>query len=350
MISRYQRQVVLPEVGQAGQDKIARARVLCVGAGGLGSPALLYLAAAGIGHIGIADHDRVEETNLQRQILFTEADIGRPKALAARERLLALNSRIDVTAYEEGLHVGNAEALFSAYDIIIDATDNFPAKYLINDAALKCHKPWIYGAIQGFEGQVSVFDASQGPCYRCLYPEAPRAPVLNCAESGVMGAVAGVVGTMQAMQVIQLVLGEEGFEPLQGKLRVVDLHTITTHTFKLEKNKSCPLCTTPAAEIRLSYAPLVCVAEVSPAQLAYNAAILLVDVREAAERTLGHIDGDIHFPLSRLEAGQPFTASKTAEIVVYCQQGIRSRKVAALLRQQGYTKVSSLAGGYGSYS
>lgn len=349
MISRYQRQAVLPEVGQAGQDKLARARVLCVGAGGLGSPALLYLAAAGVGYIGIADHDLVEESNLQRQVLFTEADIGKLKAQAARARLLALNSQVNIAVYEEGLHSSNAEALFAHYDIIIDGTDNFSTKYLINDAAVKFRKPWVYGAIQGFEGQVAVFDARRGACYRCLYPDAPQAPVQNCAEAGVIGAVAGVVGTAQAMQAIQLILGAESLEPLLGKLWVIDLRTMTTHKFAINKNASCPLCRRPAAEIKLSYTPSAClshVPEISPAQLAQKTGALVVDLREGAERITGHIVGDIHFPLSYLAGGQPFSRAKTAEIILYCQQGIRSRKAAELLKQQGYINVSCLVGGY----
>jgi adenylyltransferase/sulfurtransferase len=222
MNDRYSRKICLPEIGLEGQKKISNASILCVGAGGLGSPALLYLAAAGVGRIGIADFDRVDASNLQRQIIFTEKDITYQKTECAARHVHEKNSEITIETHPEGLNAENAEKLFERYDLVLDGTDNFEAKYLINDAAVKFGKPMMYGAIQRFDGQASVFDARKGPCYRCLFPHPPKAQIMNCAEAGVIGAVAGLVGITQAMQAIQVIIGHADFEPLIGKLWTID--------------------------------------------------------------------------------------------------------------------------------
>ena len=230
---RYKRHLVLPEIGNEGQEKISRASVLCIGAGGLGCPALLYLAAAGVGRIGIVDFDKVDETNLQRQVLFTTDDLNRNKAEVAKERLSKLNPDIEINAVPEELDNKNAEGLFSGYDIIIDGSDNFETKFLINDVAVKTGKPFIYGSILGFDGQVSVFNYNDGPCYRCLFPQAPEGHIPNCAEAGVIGAVAGIIGTTQVMEAIKITVGHESFEPLSGKLWTIDLHTMENRLLQL---------------------------------------------------------------------------------------------------------------------
>ena len=241
-MNRYDRQIRLPEIRQEGQDKLLKVSVLCVGAGGLGSPALLYLAAAGVGQIGIVDFDRVDESNLQRQILFDTEAVGKPKVLEAARRLKALNPTIHIESYDEELNTRNAARLFPQYDVIIDGTDNFETKFLINDAAVKFGKPWVYGAIQGFDGQASVFNYKGGPCYRCLYPEKPKGRIMNCAEGGVIGAVAGLIGVTQALQAIQIISGHENFEPLSGRLMTLDTRTMHTRILALKKNPECAAC------------------------------------------------------------------------------------------------------------
>lgn len=345
---RYSRQVALPEIGPEGQRKLGQASVLCVGAGGLGSPALLYLAAAGVGRIGIVDFDRVDESNLQRQILFSMAMLDRPKAEEAAARLKDLNPSIRIEHHGEELNVDSATRLFPAYDIILDGTDNFETKFLINDAALKFGKPWVYGSIQGFDGQASVFNYKGGPCYRCLQPDKPKAPVMNCAEAGVVGAVAGIIGVTQALQVIQLIVGADVFEPLAGKLWLLDTRTMHSRTLSLPKNAHCPACARPPGDLTLRYASPVCdiIAEISVAQLRKKSGYILLDVREADEWTRGHIPAAALWPLSRLAAGDMPADIKDREIVLHCQKGARSLQAARLMKAQGFTNVRSLSGGY----
>lgn len=345
---RYKRQITLPEIGLDGQENIARARVLCVGAGGLGSPALLYLAAAGVGHIGIIDFDRVDESNLQRQVLFTTDGVGQPKAVQAKERLHALNPDIEITVYDDELNAENTPDLFQAYDIILDGTDNFETKFLINDAAVKYNKPWIYGAIQGFDGQASVFDAQTGPCYRCLYPEKPTARIANCAEAGVIGAVAGLIGVTQALQVIQLVTGHESFEPLIGKLWTLDTKTMQTRILNIPKNPDCPACSKKRDDVVLAYSSPVCgfVPELTPLQACGRSNSCLIDVREKEEWDQGHIDGAQLWPLSKIMAGDLPDLPQETEIILHCQKGMRSLQAAQILKVQGYLDVYSMSGGY----
>ncbi len=349
--NRYSRQVSLPEIGQDGQERLRKASVLCVGAGGLGSPALLYLAAAGVGHIGIVDFDCVDESNLQRQILFSTAMLGRPKAKEAAAKLKALNPSIRIESYDEELNAESAARLFPAYDIILDGTDNFETKFLINDAAVKFSKPWIYGSIQGFDGQASVFNHNGGPCYRCLQPEKPRGRVMNCAEAGVIGAVAGIVGVTQALQAIQMIAGHDSFEPLTGKLWLVDTRTMQAKILNLPKRPRCPACCQPPEHVVLRYASPVCdfVPEVSAPQLRKKSGYVLMDVREADEWERGHIPGAVLWPLSKLMAEDMPGHDRDCEIIVHCQKGMRSLEAARLMREHGFTDVASLSGGYDAW-
>jgi molybdopterin/thiamine biosynthesis adenylyltransferase/rhodanese-related sulfurtransferase len=347
-MNRYDRQIRLPEIGREGQDKLLKASVLCVGAGGLGSPALLYLVAAGVGQIGIIDFDRVDESNLQRQILFDTEAVGKPKALEAARRLKALNPTIHIQSYDEELNAENAARLFPQYDIIVDATDNFETKYLINDAAVKFGKPWIYGAIQGFDGQASVFNYKSGPCYRCLYPEKPKGRIMNCAEGGVIGAVAGLIGVTQALQAIQIITGHESFEPLSGRLMTLDTRTMTTRILALKKNPDCPACGKNRNEIALSYSSPVCgfVPEISVVQMKERAGYILIDVREREEWEQGHIEGARLWPLSTLMQGRFPEIPKDSDIILHCQKGLRSLQAAQIFKDNGFMDVASLSGGY----
>lgn len=346
MQERYARQIVLPEIGEAGQNKLGRASVLCVGAGGLGAPVLLYLAAAGVGHIGIIDPDKVDISNLHRQVLFETGDIGHPKAQVAGQRVHALNNEIRVETYDAALSPENAPDLFQAYDIIIDGTDNFATKFLINDAAVKYQRPWIYGAIQGFDGQAGVFDAGQGACYRCLYPAMPKAQIANCAESGVIGAVAGLVGMTQALQAIQLITGDASFAPLVSKLWMLDTRTMASHTLGVPKNPACPVCNGSASAITLESdeTARVEIPEVTPANIGDDT--VLVDVREQEGREAGIIQQALHCPLSDLQAGKDPELPKDRDVVLHCQYGIRSVQAAKILKQRGYARVYSMKGGY----
>lgn len=350
--ARYSRQEILPEIGIAGQKKLSAARVLVVGAGGLGCPALQYLAGAGVGTLGIIDHDSVDLSNLQRQILYATEDQEKRKATVAKEHLSLLNPDILINAHLEELTENNALGLFSGYDIIVDGTDNFTAKFLINDAAIKTGKPVIYGAIQGFEGQVSVFGASQGPCYRCLHPQPPKGAVLNCAESGVIGALAGIVGTVQAMEVIKLVVGHSTFHSLAGKLWMIDVRTMDTRIMKIPKQENCPTCSKDPSEILLSnYSPgcsAVMAKEIDSSDLAALPNYILIDVRELPEWEAGHIEGARHFPLSVLQKNSDaFCLPENGNTcVLYCQKGMRSRKAGEILTSAGFRELFTLKGGY----
>lgn len=348
---RYIRQTVLPEIGPEGQQKLLRSSVLCIGAGGLGSPALLYLAAAGVGRIGIADFDAVDESNLQRQILFTSDSVGKSKTSQAKERLQSFNPAIKIETYEGGLNAQNAPDLFQSYDVIIDGTDNFETKFLINDAAVKYGKPWVYGAIQGFDGQASVFNAQSGPCYRCLYPAPPKGHIANCAEAGVIGAVAGLVGVTQALQAIQLITGHKSFEPLIGRLWTLDARTMRTHTLTLPKNSDCPVCGRNKEDIVLRYKAPVCrfIPEISPDQARKKTDGILIDVREREEWARGNIEGAQHWPLSQALEGIIPDFPQDKKIILYCQKGIRSLQAAQILKEKGFLDVYNLTGGYDAW-
>ncbi len=345
---RYERQIVLPEIGKKGQERISGASVLCVGAGGLGCPSLLYLTAAGVGRIGIIDFDTVDETNLQRQVLFTVDQIGQNKAEAAKERLSALNPEVDIQTYPEELTDQNAQTLFDNYDIIIDGTDNFVSKFLINDAAIKAGKPFIYGSILGFDGQLAVFNYEGGPCYRCLFPEAPKGHVPNCAEAGVIGAVAGMIGTAQAMEAIKIIVSHESLQPLSGKLWAVDMHSMESRLLSLPKNPDCPVCSKAKEDIALQYSSPVCgaIPEITAQQARSNKTALLIDVRETEEWDAEHIKGAQHIALSRLMQGYTPDLPTDCKIILYCQKGKRGQQAAQLLKEHGYLNISNMAGGY----
>ncbi len=349
---RYKRQMVLPEIGEAGQTKLARASVLVVGAGGLGCPALLYLAAAGVGHIGIIDFDAVEESNLQRQVLFGMQDLGYNKAQAAAVHLAALNPTIEIEAIAAPLDAGNAVALFERFDLVIDGTDNFATKFLINDAAVKRSTPFIYGSILGFEGQVAVFGAGDhAPCYRCLFPEPPKGHIPNCAEAGVIGAVAGIVGTAQAMEAIKLIVGHDSFRPLVGTLWVIDLRSMENRLLGLSQDPACPVCHKNKDDIMIEYSAPACasVSEIMPCDVREGADFVLIDVREGNEWDAGHIDGARHVALSWLMEGNRPDMAKDQEIVLYCQKGVRSKQAAQLLKASGFSRVQSMRGGYDAW-
>ncbi len=346
--NRYKRQIILPEIGQNGQGKISRASILCVGAGGLGCPALLYLTAAGIGRISIIDFDTVDETNLQRQVLFTGDQLGKSKAEAAKERLNALNPEIEIHAYAEELTDKNAENFFKQHDIIIDGTDNFSSKFLINDTAIKTGKPFIYGSILGFDGQLAVFNHDGGPCYRCLFPEAPKAHIPNCAETGVIGAVAGIIGTSQAMEALKIIVDHKSFKPLTGKLWTIDMRSMENQLLSLPKDKDCPVCSKQKDEIMLQYTSPVCgfIPEISPAQTAARKNARLIDVREIDEWNAGHIEGAQHIALSTLMQGNIPSLPAEDEIILYCLKGGRSLQAAQILKNHGNLNISNMTGGY----
>lgn len=350
---RYQRQIILPEIGELGQSKLSQASVLCVGAGGLGSPVLLYLAAAGVGQIGIADFDKVDESNLHRQILYTAQDIGKNKVEAAQLRLLALNPHIHIEIFQGGLNKDTIESAIKNYEIIMDGTDNFSTKFLINDAAVKHKKILVYGAIQGFDGQVSVFDAGHGPCYRCLYPSPPKASVQNCAEAGVIGAVAGLVGITQAMQTIQIIVGHKSFSPLVGKLWTIDTRTMETSIRSFDKNPHCPVCSLPTKEIKIEHVSSSCtkIPEITVQQVRQMNNACFVDVREQEEWDAGHIKGAIHLPLSALVLSEekPTNLPHDRPLILYCRSGARSLKAAQILQARGCANLHNLTGGYMSW-
>lgn len=349
-MDRYTRQTILDEIGEAGQESLENASVLVIGAGGLGCPALQYLAAAGIGHIGIADFDVVEESNLQRQILFTMDQLGQNKSTAAKEKLNALNPNIKISVFEEGLNEDNVEELFTAFDIIIDGTDNFDSKYLINDAGVKFGKPIIYGAINQFDGHVSVFDAKQGPCYRCLYPAKPKGHIPNCAEAGVIGAVAGIIGTTQAMECIKLIIDHENFEPLIGTLFSIDLKTMRTRSLEIPKDPNCPTCAKTSDQITLpkitKEKSCAMIKNISIEEAKTQNNFLFIDVREQEEWDEGHIEGATLLPLSELLNREKPNLPKDQNILLYCRSGKRSFDAAQILTAQGYDNLMNLEGGY----
>ncbi|BAJ50987.1 molybdopterin biosynthesis protein MoeB [Candidatus Caldarchaeum subterraneum] len=359
-IKRYGRHLIIPEVGMAGQKKLKAAKVLVVGAGGLGSPISLYLAAAGVGKIGLVDFDLVDESNLQRQVLYTTRDVKRPKLEVAKERLTALNPHIEVETYETRLTSENALDIIKDYDIVVDGTDNFPTRYLVNDACVLLGKPNVYGSIFRFDGQVSVFDARRGPCYRCLYPEPPPPGLVpSCAEGGVLGVLPGVIGALQAMETIKLIIGIG--EPLVGRLLLFDgLHMSFTE-LKLRKDPNCVICgpnprirelidyeafcgVTPSADTSMHITP-----EELHEKLQKGEKVFLLDVREPVEYEICHLENALLIPLSKLPE-HVNKLSLTDEIVAYCHTGVRSSMAVKLLRDLGFRRVRNLAGGIDAWA
>jgi len=353
---RYSRHLVLPGVGMAGQERLKRARVLVVGAGGLGSPVALYLAAAGVGTIGIADADTVDVSNLQRQIVHRTADKSRMKVDSAAGALRALNPLIEVRPIPERITATNAREQLADYDVIVDGTDNFSARYLLNDACALLEKPLVFGSIFRFEGQVAVFDAQRGPCYRCLFPEPPPPEsVPTCAEGGVLGALPGMIGTIQANETLKLLLGIG--EPLIGRLLLLDALEMRFRELRVEKNPFCPLCGEAPVISDLTDLAEYCALgvtggewEMAPEDLRSrlrSRTVTLVDVREDWEREeVAGLPGALHIPYPAF-ARRMAELDSAAEIVLFCSAGARSWQAAALLRRAGFTRAWSLRGGLG---
>jgi adenylyltransferase/sulfurtransferase len=361
---RYSRHLLLPEIGVEGQRRLKASRVLCVGAGGLGSPAAMYLAAAGVGTIGLVDFDAVDLSNLQRQILHGTADIGRPKLESARARLDAINPHVAVEPHPMALDESNALDLVARYDVVLDGTDNFPTRYLVNDACVLAGRPNAYGSIFRFEGQASVFAAPGGPCYRCLHPEPPPPGVIpNCAEAGVLGVLPGIVGTIQATEALKLILGIG--EPLIGRFVIYDALRMRFREIRLRKDPECPACGTHPTIRRLQRYEVSCAPGERPQPVETTASArdrsemtvrelkaridagdppILVDVREPGEFEICRIPGARLIPLGQLPA-RLADLDKDREIVLHCKSGARSARAAAILRQQGFAHARNLAGG-----
>ncbi len=377
-VRRYARHLILPEVGREGQEKLKAARVLVVGAGGLGSPAALYLAAAGVGTLGLVDFDVVDESNLHRQILFGAGDVGRSKLETAARRLGEVNPHVDVRTFEERLTSRNALEILRGFDVVADGTDNFPTRYLVNDACVLLGKPNVYASIFRFEGQASVFWAAKGPCYRCLYAEPPPPGLVpSCAEGGVLGVLPGLLGVMQATETVKLILGVG--EPLVGRLVLVDALSMRFRELKIRKNPDCAVCSErPTVRELIDYesfcgqspesgvgSPEGGVALVSSPDMHHHmpevsveelkamrdrgGALVLVDVREPREWAISDLEGSVKIPLETLPQSLA-KLSKDEEIVVYCRTGGRSGNAVQFLMQNGYEKAKNLAGGINKWA
>jgi molybdopterin/thiamine biosynthesis adenylyltransferase/rhodanese-related sulfurtransferase len=357
-VARYARHLTLPEVGVEGQRRLKAARVLCIGAGGLGSPLTMYLAAAGVGTLGVVDFDAVDHSNLQRQVLYSTGDVGRPKLEAAAERLTGLNPRLEVRRYTQRLTSANALEIFRDFDIIADGTDNFPTRYLVNDACVLSGKPNVYGSIFRFEGQASVFATAEGPCYRCLYPEPPPPGLVpSCAEGGVLGVLPGLIGVIQATEVLKLILGTG--ESLIGRLLMVDALSMRFRELRLRKDPECPACgADPTVRTLIDYEQFCGVRAAETATTADPSDIsveelkrrrdagedvFVLDVREPHEYQICNLGGHL-IPLGQV-AARVKELDAEREIVVHCRSGKRSAEAVGLLRQAGFRKVRNLAGG-----
>ncbi len=361
-IRRYSRHLIMPEVGMEGQKKLKQARVLMIGTGGLGSPLGLYLAAAGVGTLGVVDFDVVDESNLQRQVLYSQSDVGRPKIEAAAERLQGINRHIQIEPYETRLDSSNALDLFKDYDIIVDGTDNFPTRYLVNDACVLTGKPNVYGSIFRFEGQVSIFWGQKGPCYRCLFAEPPPPGLVpSCAEGGVLGVLPGIVGALQANEVIKLILGVG--DPMIGRLLLFDALGMKFRELKLRKNPECPVCSENPTQTELIDYQQFCgigVEEAHPEGLDIDVHTLnewkesgrhftLLDVRTPQEQAIAQIPGSRLIPVQDIP-DRHHELDKNEHIVVHCHHGPRSTQVTLFLRDKGYEKVWNLSGGIHDWS
>jgi adenylyltransferase/sulfurtransferase len=358
-ILRYSRHLIIPEVGVEGQKRLKAARVLLVGAGGLGSPNALYLAAAGVGTLGIVEADVVDVTNLQRQVLHGTKDVGRKKLESARERIRDVNPHVKVIAHDAWLTSENALEILSGYDLVVDGTDNFATRYLVNDACVLLGKVNVYGSIFRFEGQSTVFCAADGPCYRCLYPEPPPPGMVpSCAEGGVLGILPGLVGLVQATEAVKLITGVG--EPLVGRLLLVDALGMEFRTVKLRKDPRCPACGTRELQALVDYQQFCGIRGAEPEQAADGVPTItvgeldarrrrqedfdLIDVREPHEWEIGRIEGARLAPLSTFaEALRTFDSAR--DLVVYCRSGVRSAKAVRQLQEAGFRRVWNLEGG-----
>jgi adenylyltransferase/sulfurtransferase len=358
---RYSRHLILPEIGERGQRRLKAGSVLVVGAGGLGSPAAMYLAAAGVGRLGLVDFDRVDETNLHRQILHGTDAVGSSKLASARRRLDDLNPHVDLETFDTRLTSVNALEILRGYDVILDGSDNFPTRYLVNDACVLLGIPYVYGAIFRFDGQASVFAVSEGPCYRCLFRDPPPPGLVpSCEEAGVLGVLPGVIGSLQALEAIKLLTGAG--TTLAGRLLLFNALKLEFRELSLRRDPDCPVCgTAPTVRELIDYEAFcgvsekdgVTAIEVSPEDLAQerktNPDLVLLDVREPWEYRIGHIDRSVLIPLgllpqrlSELEGG--------GAVVVVCHHGVRSLRAAELLRSAGFTKARSLRGGLAAWA
>jgi adenylyltransferase/sulfurtransferase len=364
--TRYARHLILPQVGRDGQRKLKAASVLVVGTGGLGSPISMYLAAAGVGRIGLVDFDVVDTTNLQRQIVHGEQTIGVPKVESAARRLRDLNPYVTLETYHTPLTSQNALDILASYDVIMDGTDNFPTRYLLNDASVMLGKPLVYGSIFRFEGQVSVFATPNGPCYRCLVPQPPPAHLVpGCAEAGVFGVLPGTIGTIQATEAIKLILGIG--EPLIGRLLIYDALDLSFETITLPKRAHCPVCgDNPTITALIDYEAFCgspayrheqphttntgeWTARQVKTRLDAGETILLVDVREPHELTICQIAGAVNIPTSQIMDRWP-EIPRDRPVVVFCHVGVRSARVIDYLKEQGYTNLINLIGGIEAWS
>ena len=360
-VKRYSRHLIMPEVGVDGQRKLKASKVLCIGAGGLGSPVAMYLAAAGVGTLGIVDFDTVDFSNLQRQILHGTPDVGRSKLASAKDKLHALNPEIDIQTYEVALSSQNAMQLFEPYDVVVDGTDNFPTRYLVNDACVLLGKPNAYGSIFRFEGQASVFATKDGPCYRCLYPEPPPPGLVpSCAEGGVLGVLPGLIGVIQATEAVKLIMGIG--EPLIGRFLIYDALRMRFRELKLRKDPDCPVCGThPTVTKLIDYEQFCGITPAAPEPIAVNHAteitsvelkqrldrgdrLKIVDVREPNEYQINRIPGSQLIPLGDIPKRYG-ELNPDDEFVMQCKSGVRSGKAADFLRSVGFKRVLNLKGG-----
>ena len=362
-LARYRRQITLPEVGVAGQEKLRAAHVLVVGTGGLGSPVALYLAAAGVGTLGLVDFDHVDATNLHRQVLHGTASIGEPKVTSATSRLHDLNPHVRIVPHAVALTSANALEIVAQYDLVVDGTDNFPTRYLLSDSCVLLGKPDVYGSVQRFEGQASIFCTPTGPCYRCLFREPPPPGMVpSCAEAGVFGVMPGLVGMIQATEAIKWILGLG--TTLDGRLMLIDAMKMSTRTIALRRDPECPACGTRTITQLVDYEAFCGVrrdgsaleAEMLPDELAPReaadriaAGAFLLDVREPFEAQIAAIAGSTLVPMRTVPA-RLAEIPRDRDVIVHCHHGMRSRSVADFLKAQGYTRVANLSGGIDRWS
>ena len=361
-IKRYSRHLIMPEVGTQGQQALKAAKVLMVGTGGLGSPLGMYLAAAGVGTIGLVEFDTVDESNLHRQLLYGMADVGRPKIQAAMERLNIVNPHVNLIPHQVRLDSSNALDIAKDYDLVVDGTDNFPTRYLVNDTCVLLGKPNVYGSIFRFEGQVSVFWAEKGPCYRCLFPEPPPPGLVpSCAEGGVLGVLPGIIGSLQANEVIKLIIGKG--EPAIGRLLLFDALRLKFRELKLRKNPECPVCGEhPTITSLIDYEQFCGIGQeedlgpefdIEPLEvkrlLDEGKKVVILDVRNPPEFEIGTIEGSVRIPLPELQDRLGELDSRD-NIIVHCHHGPRSTRAVNMLRKFGFTKAKNLKGGIDQWS
>jgi adenylyltransferase/sulfurtransferase len=360
-VRRYSRHLIIPDVASTGQKRLKNAKVLVVGAGGLGSPALLYLAAAGVGTLGVVDFDVVDDTNLQRQIIHGQADVGRPKAESARDSIAEVNPYVTVVLHQERLESANALEVFAPYDLIVDGTDNFATRYLVNDACVLLGKPYVWGSIFRFDGQASVFWAEHGPCYRCLYPEPPPPGMVpSCAEGGVLGVLCASIGSIQVTEAIKVLTGIG--EPLVGRLMVYDALEMTYRTINVRKDPNCPVCgENPSVRELIDYEEFCGVVSDAAEQAAAGSTItapelrdmldagkdvFLVDVREPAEYEIVKIPGSVLIPNREILAGEALSRlPQDRPVVLYCRTGVRSAEALAAVKAAGFADAVHVQGG-----